>query len=181
MLRQPSQNFVWHSTEIGSCCFPFGFLIYAGTVVLPVSSRSLRLLHSLPSRAPIDRNEARALEVEKGYEPQIVHTISFVLQPKIHNIPLFVFVQQYSLTIFHLQYFVVQRDAIVGIGVTAQTTAGNPKRHTPRRRAGRPRARTNNIRTEAHAQGPKQPATTRNTQRARKRRKRSNTRGAKRP
>ena len=51
----------WHSTEIGSSCFPFGFLIYAGTVVLPVSSSSLRLLHSLPSRAPVDCNEARAL------------------------------------------------------------------------------------------------------------------------
>ena len=43
----------------------------------------------------------------------------------------------------HLSHNVLQRDAIVGIGVTAQATAGNPKRHTPRRRAG-PQARTNN-------------------------------------
>ena len=38
---------------------------------------------------------------------------------------------------------VLQSDAIVGIRVTAQATVGNPKRHTPRRRAS-PRARTNN-------------------------------------
>ena len=57
----PSKNFFWHSTEIGSCCFPFGFLIYAGTVVLPVSSSSLRSLHSLPSRAPVDCNGAKAM------------------------------------------------------------------------------------------------------------------------
>ena len=37
----------------------------------------------------------------------------------------------------------LQGDAIGGTGITAQTTAGNPKRHTPRRRAG-PRERTNN-------------------------------------
>ena len=37
----------------------------------------------------------------------------------------------------------LQKDAIVGTGVTAQTAAGDPKRHTPGRRAG-PRARTNN-------------------------------------
>ena len=49
-------------------------------------------------------------------------------------------------------------------------TAGNAERHAPRRRAG-PRARTNNTRTGAHEQGPKQPVTTRNTQRARGRRK----------
>ena len=60
----------------------------------------------------------------------------------------------------------LQRDTIGGTCVTAQTTAGHPKRHTPRRRAG-PRARTNNTRTVAHEQGPKQPATTRNTPRAR--------------
>ena len=60
----------------------------------------------------------------------------------------------------------LQRDAIGGTGATAQTTAENPKRHTPRRRAG-PRARTNNTRAGAHEQGPKQPATTRNTHRAR--------------
>ena len=43
----------WHSTEIGSCCFPFGFLIYAGTVVLHISSSSLRLLDQLLSCAPL--------------------------------------------------------------------------------------------------------------------------------
>ena len=37
----------------------------------------------------------------------------------------------------------LQRDAMVGVGVAAQTTAGNPKRHTPIQRAG-PQARTNN-------------------------------------
>ena len=58
VLRPPSKNFFWHSTEIGSCCFLFGFLIYADAVVLPVPSSSLRLLHSLPSRAPADCNEA---------------------------------------------------------------------------------------------------------------------------
>ena len=36
----------------------------------------------------------------------------------------------------------LQRNAMVGIGA-AQTIAGNPKRYTPRRKAG-PRARTNN-------------------------------------
>ena len=40
------------------------------------------------------------------------------------------------------EHDMLQRDATAGIGVTAQTTAGNPKRHTPRQRAG-PRARTN--------------------------------------
>ena len=55
-------------------------------------------------------------------------------------------------------------------GVTAQTTAGNPERHTPRRRAGL-RSRTNNTKTGAHEQGPKQPTTTRSTQGARVRRK----------
>ena len=38
VLRPPSKNFFWHSTEIGSCCFPFGFLIFAGTALLPASS-----------------------------------------------------------------------------------------------------------------------------------------------
>ena len=57
-----------------------------------------------------------------------------------------------------------------GTGVTAQTTAGNLKRHTPRWRAS-PRARTNITRTGAHEQGQKLRATTRNTQRARGRRK----------
>ena len=80
-----------------------------------------------------------------------------------------------------LRLFVTkQRDAIGGISVKAQRTAGNPKRHTPRRRAG-PRARTN-TRTGAHEQGPKQPATTRNTQRARGGgNKQSNTHGAQQP
>ena len=59
-----------------------------------------------------------------------------------------------------------------GKGVTAQTTAGNPKRHTPRRKAS-PRARTTNARTRAHKQGPKQPATTRNTKYALRRREQS--------
>ena len=36
----------------------------------------------------------------------------------------------------HKRNGVLQRDAIVGVSVTAQATAGNPKRHTPRRRAG---------------------------------------------
>ena len=75
---------------------------------------------------------------------------------------------------------VLQRDAMVGIGVTAQTTAGNLKRHTPRRRAGA-RARTNNTRTGAYKQGPKQPATTGNTQCARERRKQKNTHGTQQP
>ena len=35
-----------------------------------------------------------------------------------------------------LSHVVLQRYPIVGIGVTAQTTAGNLKRHTPRRRSG---------------------------------------------
>ena len=59
----------------------------------------------------------------------------------------------------------LQRDEIMGKGVTAQATAGNPKRHTSRRQAS-PRARTNDARTGAQKQGLKQPATTRNTKHA---------------
>ena len=69
---------------------------------------------------------------------------------------------------------------MVGKGVTAQTTAGNPKRHTPRRKASL-RARTNNARTGAHKQGPKQPTATRNTECALRRREQSNTRNIKQP
>ena len=61
------------------------------------------------------------------------------------------------------QFVIGYRDEMVGKGVTVQTTAGNPKRHTPRQKAS-PRARTNDARTGAHKQGPKQPATTRNTE-----------------
>ena len=75
---------------------------------------------------------------------------------------------------------VLQRDEIVGKGVAAQTTAGNPERHTPRRKAS-PRARTNDARTGAHKQGPKQPATTRNTECALRRREQSNTLNIKQP
>ena len=39
-------------------------------------------------------------------------------------------------------YLMLQRDATVGIGVRAQTTAGNSKRHTSRRRAGPRRGQT---------------------------------------
>ena len=46
--------------------FPLWILIYAGTVVLPVSSSNLRLLHYLPSRTPVDHNEARAQEDKTG-------------------------------------------------------------------------------------------------------------------
>ena len=60
----------------------------------------------------------------------------------------------------------LQRDEIDGKRVTAQTRVGNPKRHTPRRKAS-PRVRTNDARTGAHKQGPKQPATTRNTEQGR--------------
>ena len=60
------QEFILALHLIGSCCFSFGFLIYAGTVVLPVSSSNLRLLHSLPSRTPVDHNEARAQEDKTG-------------------------------------------------------------------------------------------------------------------
>ena len=77
-------------------------------------------------------------------------------------------------------WFFLQRDEIVGKGVTAQTTAGNPKRHTPRRKAS-PRARTNGARTGAHKQGPKQPATRRNTECALRRREQSNTHNIKQP
>ena len=40
VLRPPLKNFFWHSTEISSCCFPFGLLIYGGTIVLPFSFSS---------------------------------------------------------------------------------------------------------------------------------------------
>ena len=56
----------------------------------------------------------------------------------------------------------------------------NPKRHTPIR-TGVPRERTNNARTGAHKQGPKQPAMTRNTQRALEQRESSNTYSTKQP
>ena len=48
----------------------------------------------------------------------------------------------------------LQRGERVGKDVAAQTTAGNPKKHTPRRKAS-PRARTNDARTGAHKQVPK--------------------------
>ena len=50
--------------------------------------------------------------------------------------------------------------------------AGNPKGHPPGRKAS-PRARNNDARTGAHKQVPKQPATTRNTEGALRRREQS--------
>ena len=75
---------------------------------------------------------------------------------------------------------VSQRNVIVGKGVTAQTTAGDPKRHTPRRKAS-PRAQTNDARTGAHKKGFKQPATSRNTECALRQREQSNTHSIKQP
>ena len=69
---------------------------------------------------------------------------------------------------------VLQKEAMVGIVVAAKTIAGNPKKHTPRRRAG-PRARTNNTRRGAREPGTQQPATAISTPRTRERRKQRNT------
>ena len=79
---------------------------------------------------------------------------------------------------------VLQRDAIVGIGVTAQATAGNPKTHTQNGEPAHERGPTTQNgstplflthRAEAHEQDPTQLATARSAQRAPERRKQSNT------
>ena len=65
------QCIFWHSTEIGSCCFLSGFLIYAGTVVLLIYSSSLRLLDNLLACARL------SMVTERAPQPILLGSIRF--------------------------------------------------------------------------------------------------------